>query len=269
MNNAESTLATGIDADDTTVVVATGHGARFPAPGTDEYFDLTLVSADLATVEIMKATARSTDSITVVRAQQGTSGAAFSVGATVSHRLTKGALDELRDQLLDQRFTAGVYYPPSGYGSSVTQTTTNLRIHAVPFRVYKRQTFDRIAVYVSSGAASTAVRLGLYADTGGGKPGAKITDYGTVDSTTLGLKAITIAITLDAGWYWLVAQAEGGTPVLHMTQQQNQNIPPPDSSTNVVASWVKDSQTSGSLADPFPTDAVVNGNGPKIMLRAS
>ena len=93
-NNAQSTLASGITNSDLSLTVASGHGARFPSPGSD-YFYVTL--DDGANIEIVKCTARSTDTLTIVRAQQGTSAASFSTGTAVELRLTKGSLETLRD----------------------------------------------------------------------------------------------------------------------------------------------------------------------------
>jgi len=93
-NNANSTLASGISNSDLTLTVASGHGARFPSPGSD-YFYVTL--DDGANIEVVKCTARSTDTLTIVRAQQGTSAMSFATGTAVELRLTKGTLETLRD----------------------------------------------------------------------------------------------------------------------------------------------------------------------------
>ena len=78
-NNGFSTLASGINNSATTIALATGEGARFPTLSTDDYFYGTLVDTS-NNLEIVKVTARSTDSLTVVRAQDNTSARAFSTG---------------------------------------------------------------------------------------------------------------------------------------------------------------------------------------------
>ena len=78
-NNGFSTLASGINNSVTTIALATGEGARFPSLSTDDYFYGTLIDTS-NNLEIVKVTARSNDSLTVVRAQDNTSARAFSTG---------------------------------------------------------------------------------------------------------------------------------------------------------------------------------------------
>ena len=86
-NNATSTLASAITDTDTTVVLATSDGASFPSPTGDEWFPLTLRHS--SSLEIVRVTARSGDSLQVVRAQEGTTAQAFSVGDSAKLRFTE------------------------------------------------------------------------------------------------------------------------------------------------------------------------------------
>jgi hypothetical protein len=74
-NNAESTLNGPLTIGATTLVLATGHGSRFPSPGANEYFHITLfeknTGGDEINYEIVKCTARSGDTLTVVRDAEG------------------------------------------------------------------------------------------------------------------------------------------------------------------------------------------------------
>ena len=83
-NNAFSTLATGITTSDTGIVVA--NGSQFPAVTAGNYFYATLVS-QAGTSEIVKVTARVGNSMTVVRAQDGSTAASFQVGTLVEMRV--------------------------------------------------------------------------------------------------------------------------------------------------------------------------------------
>ena len=78
-NNAFGTLSAGITTSDTTVTLDSGEGARFPTLGSGDYFYATIVDTS-NNLEIVKVTARSTDSMTVTRAQDGTTARAFSIG---------------------------------------------------------------------------------------------------------------------------------------------------------------------------------------------
>ena len=62
-NRATSTLLTTIAASDTSLTVASGDGALFPSSGT---FHVTIDS------EILACTSRSSDTLTVTRAQEST-----------------------------------------------------------------------------------------------------------------------------------------------------------------------------------------------------
>ena len=94
-NNAATTLASGILAGATSLTVATGTGALFPALSGSNFFYCTLQNTAGTTIEIVKVTARSTDTFTIVRAQEGTSASAFSTGDKCELRLTAGEINNL------------------------------------------------------------------------------------------------------------------------------------------------------------------------------
>lgn len=92
-NNAESTLKNGIGPSDVTIHLADGTGARFPVigGGSGNTFFLTLVDA-LGNVEIVEATARAGDVLTVLRARDGTTAKTFPAGSVADHRLVAEAI---------------------------------------------------------------------------------------------------------------------------------------------------------------------------------
>lgn len=92
-NNAASTLASGITDVATSLTVVTGAGALFPAPTGGDYFMLTLTQATSETTwEVVKVTARTTDTLTVVRAQEGTAAVAWGSGSKAELRVTATTL---------------------------------------------------------------------------------------------------------------------------------------------------------------------------------
>jgi hypothetical protein len=93
-NFAYSTLAFSITTGDTTLTVASGHGARFPAISGGNIFYLVLEDSSLNR-EIVKVTARSTDAMTIVRAQEGTAARAFTAGVSVALRITAQTIADL------------------------------------------------------------------------------------------------------------------------------------------------------------------------------
>ena len=102
-NNATSKLASAITGADTTVVLTTGDGVLFPSPTGDDWFPLTLQNS--SSLEIVRVTARSGDSLTVVRAQEGTTAQAFSAGNDAQLRFTEAV------------FTDSLYVHPTGDGN--------------------------------------------------------------------------------------------------------------------------------------------------------
>lgn len=86
-NNAFGTLAAGINSSATSITLTTGQGARFPTLGAGDYFYATLIDTS-NNLEIVKVTARSTDVLTVVRAQESTTARAYSTGDRIEIRLT-------------------------------------------------------------------------------------------------------------------------------------------------------------------------------------
>lgn len=113
-NNASSSLAFGVNATDNTLVLAAGEGNRFPSPVGVEFFLLTLtqgVGLELSW-EIVKCTARSGDSLTVARAQEGSVGLVWAAGTKADLRVTAGTLGYITTSAfsnLDGGFPDSVY----------------------------------------------------------------------------------------------------------------------------------------------------------------
>ncbi|MDH0100118.1 hypothetical protein N7320_02160 [Stutzerimonas stutzeri] len=97
-NNAVSALVGAISAADTVFNLA--NGELFPAPAAGDFFLLTLIRLDAngneSGWEIVKVTARTGNTLTVVRAQEGTSGQSWPDGTLADARLTAGSLGQLK-----------------------------------------------------------------------------------------------------------------------------------------------------------------------------
>ena len=100
-NNAHSTLASSINTSATSITVSSGQGARFPSLTGSEFFYATLIDTS-NNLEIVKVTARSTDVLTVTRAQESTSARAFSSGDRIELRVTAQGLVDLRTIAADE-----------------------------------------------------------------------------------------------------------------------------------------------------------------------
>lgn len=107
-NNAVSALVGAIAVADTVFNVA--NGELFPAPAAGEFFLITLIRLDTngneSGWEIVKVTARTGNTLTVVRAQEGTTDQSWPDGTLVDARLTAGSLAEL--EAADARKLGGV-----------------------------------------------------------------------------------------------------------------------------------------------------------------
>jgi hypothetical protein len=101
-NNAYSTLLVGINSTATSVSLAVGEGARFPAASvaSGNYFYATILDTS-NNLEVVKVTDRTNDTLTVVRGQDGSTARAFSLGDRVELRVTAALLGDLPIRELD------------------------------------------------------------------------------------------------------------------------------------------------------------------------
>jgi hypothetical protein len=155
-NNAASTLSAGITSSATTITLATGGGALFPALSGSQYFYATLSNVAGTVNEIVKVTARTTDTLTVVRAQDNTTASAFITGDGFQLRATAaafnniGQLDSANTWSQTQTFVGPVLGTPgSGNLTNCTADGTN----AVGFRnvPINSQSADYTTVLADSG----------------------------------------------------------------------------------------------------------------------
>lgn len=95
-NNAFSSLGASLTNVATSLTVTTGHGDRFPMVAAPDFMLLTLQDAS-NNIEVIRVTQRTAgaDSMTVIRAQDGTSARAWNLGDVLELRLTAFALAPL------------------------------------------------------------------------------------------------------------------------------------------------------------------------------
>lgn len=83
------------------------------------------------------------------------------------------------------------------------------RLYIVPVFVHRSTTITKIQARVTTGVASTAVRIGIYADSGN-KPGTLVVDGGTASTVTSSTDAqVTVNVTIGPGLYWMAAVFNG------------------------------------------------------------
>lgn len=162
-DNAASTLAAPITSTATSFSVAPNTGGIFPQPlSTADYFMATLEDPMQNPIarEIVQVTARTGDTFTVLRAQEGTTALAFNGGVTVAHRVTAGTMRTILASLT----TTGAYYlgafanAPTAQNNGTSLITGNL---------YYDTTQSQMFVYSGSAwtpvpAGSNTISYGLY-----------------------------------------------------------------------------------------------------------
>jgi len=93
-NNVSTTLSAAINATQTTISVADASG--LPTLSSGDYIYLTIdTDTNSPTIEVVKVTAISSNDLTVVRGQDGTTASSFSSGTKVELRVTAAALDDI------------------------------------------------------------------------------------------------------------------------------------------------------------------------------
>lgn len=96
---ATTTLAAALTAGATSIVVS--DASRLPTLSAGDYFYLVLQKfTDRSYVEIVKVTGVASNTLTVVRAQAGSTAKAFAIGDYAELRLTKGTFDEYLAQAI-------------------------------------------------------------------------------------------------------------------------------------------------------------------------
>lgn len=121
-NNAVSRLASSLAVGDTTLPVTASEGSRFPALNPGDWFPVTVLRSD-GTLEIMRCTGRAGDTLTVVRAQEGTSAKTFNAGDRVELRLTAATFDQL---IADVEDRVDSFIPAyDGPGKALVTNATN------------------------------------------------------------------------------------------------------------------------------------------------
>lgn len=184
--------------------------------GTTDWVKLggsgTVTTVSSPTGEISVSTPTTTPKLEIAKTPSGSLVAG--VGMTITTTSKKAKLHPL-DNGYGGSFRSDYWY---GLFINSGSAFTKGKIYFIPFNIVWT-TFHAIAIacYVSTAKASSKVRLGIYADNGHGKPGAKILDAGQVSTTTTGAKSITITHVLPPAPYWLcsVSQTTGTAPSIY------------------------------------------------------
>ena len=183
-NNAFGTLNASINSSATTIVLVAGQGARFPTLSAGDYFYATLIDTS-NNLEIVKCTARSTDTLTVVRGQDSTTARAYATNDRFELRPTavlltevitaaEGALPKAGGTMTGALVTNGLTNRMSSFNQLTTEVTND---NQVGLKIARTGGTNIVSweIYNASGDASKALRI-----YGGGLDRVFIDDSGRV-----------------------------------------------------------------------------------------
>lgn len=171
-------------------------------------------------------------------------------GVSVLHSHPGGAGNPL---MVPNRKSGRYYHSPVNSPFTAAATSANI-LRAFPFPVPAEGSYNRIALYINTGATGK-LRLGLYGDAGGTpEGGALLVDSGELDTATLGLKETIISLPLAPGWYWLASLFSGAPSIIVASAANAPSQLGTDSPAAAISTYTRayKSYTYGPLPNPFP-----------------
>ena len=137
-NFAKVEVSIGYNAAATSIVLVSAEGAKLPQPSTDGEFNLTWWDstnygdpADDPNVEIVRCTARSTDTLTVTRAQEGTSATTKNTGGA-TYKMVLALTEKMKTDMTEKNIisiTAGETIDASSAPQAVYVKTSDSKIY--------------------------------------------------------------------------------------------------------------------------------------------
>jgi hypothetical protein len=144
--------------------------------------------------------------------------------------------------------------------SAMAGGLTDDTMYLVPIFISEDMTIDRIAVEVTTAAATSTVRLGLYSSTDN-VPSALIADFGTVASDTTGVKEKTISQAVSKGLIWAAYVCSNSSSVrLRQISDGYQTLTFGTSAAQMF-DQIGYTQTGVTGALPNPTTATIKTSG--------
>ena len=140
LNLAKVTVSGTYDADDITINLQAGDGAKLPQPSNDGSFNLVWWNstdyndpADDPNVEIVRCTARSTDQLTVTRAQESTAGSTKNTADKVYKMIlamTKKMIDDIEAASVpNEDFSGSLNGATTSFNTAHTFKATTLKVY--------------------------------------------------------------------------------------------------------------------------------------------
>ena len=197
-NNAKTTLSSGITSSATSIAVV--DASAWPTLGSGDYTLCTFITvADPDVLEIVKVTAISGNTLTVVRAQEGTTARAFASADKAELRVTAGLLEQAltgTDVVKLDSLTASATASYSMAVGGVAYSPSNVNALIVSLNGVTQEPTDAFTISGSTltfaSALTSADSIDYIVDL------AKTLDIGEPSDNTVSPAKLTSAVNLDA-----------------------------------------------------------------------
>lgn len=172
------------------------------------------------------------------------------------------------------KYRAGYWYEAKNGAQILNATYAINRMNLLPIFIQESITIDRIGGECFTAVASSTFRLGIYNSDSNGVPSSLLLDAGTIDTSTTGLKSITISQSLTAGLYYLAAAQQGGASSATMRAYHNViGNHSPVASTSMSTTNYQTGYNQDSVSGAFPSTYTANNPNtlqqPRIQFRVA
>ena len=174
-----------------------------------------------------------------------------------------------------QKFKPGGFYYYSAPGAVIgTAANSSGQMMYVPLPIGNTPTLNLIGCEATTGGASGTARLGIYNSDQYGFPSTLLLDAGTVDTSTSGVKNITISQAIpSAGLYFLGIHIRTGTVTYRTTGASaihTLGVSLATHRTIGLVAFYEDWTTSGNLpATATPSTTIGDSNPPRLHVRTA
>lgn len=171
--------------------------------------------------------------------------------------------------------TGNYYFTASPSAVSTSATLGNGSLRLAPWVVPNAVTVVRVGTDIATaGEAGSKFRIGIYADNGGGYPGALVVDAGQINGDSNTAQELTVSTALTAGLYWIggaVQSAPTTQPAVRIASS-NVALIAVTTGTSMPAAAAATSgflqtSVSGALPDPFTATPAAANLVPRIFVK--